>query len=456
VYFTTTSFLNRKLQYYFLFVIRSIKARKNILWSGLIKGLSIIISIMLVPMTLKCLSILEYGVWLTLSSILTWINYLDIGLANGLRNKLAESIAAGNQKLGQIYVSTTFFLLAVIMASVFLFFLSLQSFIDWAIILNVNPTTVQNLNAVIIFAFAFFCLSLIFKLTGIILIADQRPATNDLITLIGSAVSLLIIFILSRVSRGSLFNVILTFTSVPAIILIISYPIIFATKYRYLKPSIKAIKLQYSRNLMGLGFLFFIMQISSIVIFSSSNIIIAHVLDPEHVTPYNIVFKYFSVVTLMFNIAITPMWSASTEAYAKGDFDWIKNSLKSMLRIWIISVVVIFAMILCSEFVYNMWIGQQVKIPFTLTLIMGVYTVIMLWSVCFSTFLFGIGKLRLQLVNIMIVAILFIPLAIWLGKAIGIYGIVLTLCLTNISGAILNPIQFNRILSGKAIGIWNA
>jgi hypothetical protein len=103
-----------------------------------------------------------------------------------------------------------------------------------------------------------------------------------------------------------------------------------------------------------------------------------------------------------------------------------------------------------------MWIGQQVKIPFTLTLIMGVYTVIMLWSVCFSTFLFGIGKLRLQLVNIMIVAILFIPLAIWLGKAIGIYGIVLTLCLTNISGAILNPIQFNRILSGKAIGIWNA
>lgn len=45
--------------------------------------LSIIISLLLVPVTLNYLNSYEYGVWLTLSSILVWINYFDIGLGNG-------------------------------------------------------------------------------------------------------------------------------------------------------------------------------------------------------------------------------------------------------------------------------------------------------------------------------------------------------------------------------------
>ncbi|MCX6236008.1 MAG: hypothetical protein NTY07_00395 [Bacteroidia bacterium] len=207
---------------------------------------------------------------------------------------------------------------------------------------------------------------------------------------------------------------------------------------------------------MGLGIQFFVMQISSIIIFSSSNIIISHILGPEQVTPYGIVFKYFSFVTLMFNIVLTPMWSATTEAYAKEDFDWIRRGIKSMLKFWLLSVGGIFIMILCSELIYNIWLDQQVKIPFTLTLLMGIYSIIILWSICFSTFLFGIGKLRLQLLNMVFVALFFIPVAIWMTKTLGIYGIVIALCLTNLSAAILNPIQFKKILSKKASGIWNS
>lgn len=445
----------RNSQFFFKGDPRSIKAKKNIFWSFLIKGASIIISLSLVPLTLNYLSSYDYGVWLTLSSILTWVNYMDIGLANGLRNRLTETFADGNRKLGQIYVSTTFFLLTLIMTIFFLLFLVLQLCIDWSVILNAKQVTVKNLNTIIVVAFAFFCLSLIFKLTGIILIADQRPAANDLITLMGSALSLLVIFILTKTTQGSLYNVIVTFTAFPALILLLSYPVIFGTKYKYLKPSISSIRLKYFKNLMHLGIQFFIMQISSIIIFSSSNIIISHTLNPEQVTPYNIVFKYFSIITLLFNIAITPMWSATTEAYAKKDLDWIKKGIKSMLKVWGICVLGIFIMIFCSEFIYNIWVGQKVKIPSTLTILMGIYSILLLWSVCFSTFLFGIGKLRLQLLNIVFVAIVFIPLAVWMTRTYGIYGIVIALCLTNLSGAILNPIQFKKIISKKAYGIWN-
>ena len=434
---------------------RTLQAKKHILWSFLVKGASIIISLLLVPLTLHYLSPYEYGVWLTLSSILTWVNFFDIGLANGLRNKLAETFASDNHKLGQIYVSTTFFLLTLIMTACFLVFLSMQPLINWAIILNVDPVTVRNLNSVIVLAFGFFCLTMIFKLLGIILIADQRPATNDLITLIGSALSLSVIFILTRTTAASLNYVILTFTFIPALVLICTYPVIFASRYRAIKPALKAIELKYSRDLMGLGIQFFVMQISSIVIFSSSNIIISQVLDPIEVTPYNIAFKYFSFATLMFNIVLTPMWSATTEAYAKGDIAWIRNGIKNILRFWLLTTCGILLMILFSGLVYHLWIGNQVKIPFMLTLLMGIYSILLLWSISFSTFLYGIGKLRLQLINIVVVAILFIPLSVCLSKSLGIYGIVIALALTNLSGAILNPIQFKRILAGTANGIWN-
>ena len=145
---------------------RSSLLKKNIYFSFLIKGFSISISFLLVPLTLNYLSAYEFGVWITLSSILTWINYFDIGLGNGLRNRLAESMAIGDEKLGQIYISTTFFILSVIITVIFLLFIALQPFLNWDKILNVDPTKVANLNSVITISFALFCTSFLFKLIG--------------------------------------------------------------------------------------------------------------------------------------------------------------------------------------------------------------------------------------------------------------------------------------------------
>lgn len=118
------------------------------------KCCSIIISLLLVPLTLNYLNSYEYGIWLTLSSILIWVNYFDMGLANGLRNKLAEALAIGDIQKGRIYVSTTFFLLFAIISIVLLGFFLLQGFINWNQILNVDSQI--NLNSVIIVVFTFF------------------------------------------------------------------------------------------------------------------------------------------------------------------------------------------------------------------------------------------------------------------------------------------------------------
>ena len=92
---------------------RTIKANKNIVASAGIKVADTLVYLLLVPLTLGYLNAYEYGIWLTLNSILAWINSFDIGLGNGLRNKLATAIAEGDKEKARAYVSTTFFTLII-------------------------------------------------------------------------------------------------------------------------------------------------------------------------------------------------------------------------------------------------------------------------------------------------------------------------------------------------------
>src|ERR1035437_10668458 len=74
---------------------RSIKAKKNILVISIIKGCSIAVSLLLVPITIHYVNPTRYGIWLTLSSIVGWFSFFDVGLGNGLRNKFAEAVTNG-------------------------------------------------------------------------------------------------------------------------------------------------------------------------------------------------------------------------------------------------------------------------------------------------------------------------------------------------------------------------
>ncbi len=147
----------QKIKQFFVGSERTIKAKKNIIASLLVKMLSIIISLLLVPVTLNYLNSYEYGVWLTLSSILVWINYFDIGLGNGLRNRLTEALAIGDYEKGRIYISTTFAILLILMLTIYLLYAFLQHFISWKSILNISTNhAFTDLNYLVLIVFAFF------------------------------------------------------------------------------------------------------------------------------------------------------------------------------------------------------------------------------------------------------------------------------------------------------------
>ena len=429
-------------------------AIKNVIISLILKGGSIFISFLLVPLTLGYLNTYEYGIWLTLNSVLSWIYLLDIGLGNGLRNKLTESLANDDYILGKIYVSTTFFFMTIIVLIFYTIFLISGLFLDWYSILNVDPSKVLNLNSLVSIVFAFICIGFLFRMIGNVYMAHQLPAANDLLNFIGNLCSLLIIFILTKTTSGSLKDVAITFSAVPATIYLLAFPITFKI-FPKIAPAFKYVKRKYFKNLISLGINFMLIQIACIIIFMTSNILISNLFGPEEVTPYNIAFKYFSIITIGFNIILSPIWSAITDAFTRNDYDWIKRTLRRLLYIWGATSLLALMMIFLSPYAYHLWIGNEVTIPISLTILCAIYVIITTFNNIFTYVINGFGTLRIQLIFALIQAFAYIPLAIFCSSHFGVCGILVALCIICFTPVIWGPLQCYKLLYQKAFGIWS-
>ena len=435
---------------------RSIKAKKNILAAFLIKGGSIMISLFLVPLTIHYVSPDQYGIWITLSSIIGWFGFFDIGFGNGLRNKFAESVAKGEDEKARIYVSTTYAILTIIIAIVLTIFLLINPFLNWSKILNAPSNMAGELSTLALIVFVFFCLQFVLQLIVTVLTADQQPAKASLFNFYGSLFSILTILILTKTTSGNLIYLGTVIGFTPIAVLIVSSIWFYSHKYKKFAPSLRYVHFSYARDLMTLGVKFFLLQIAGIVLYQTSNVIIAQLFGAAEVTPYNIAYKYFSIIPMIMGIIMSPFWSAYTEAWVKKDILWIKKSLKNLRLIWASLSILSLIMLLFSNFVYRIWVGKEIVVPFSVSLALAIYVIMLCWTNIYSLFLNGAGKIKLQLYISFSTMLFNIPLAIYLGRKIGIAGIVLSTIILCLISIIIEPIQANKLINNKAKGIWNA
>jgi O-antigen/teichoic acid export membrane protein len=434
---------------------RSIKAKKNILYSFFIKGISIAISLVLVPLTIHYVNPTRYGIWLTLSSIISWFGFFDIGFGNGLRNKFAEAVAKGEHDLARIYVSTTYGVLCIIIGIILFIFFIANHFLNWTKILNTPADMAGELSTLALIVFVFFCLQFVLQLITTVMTANQEPAKASFFNVLGSMFSLLVIFILTRTTKGNLVYLGTALSFTPVLVLTASSIWFYNRDYRMYAPSLKLIKFKYARNLLTLGIKFFVIQIASVVIYQTSNIIIAQLFGPAQVTPYNIAYKYFSIIPMGFGIIMVPFWSAFTDAWTKKDISWIQNTVKRLVTIWAVVSIGGVIMLIFSNFIYRIWVGKEVQVSFSISVVMALYVIVNAWCGIFSYFLNGVGKIKLQLYAASVGAIVNIPLGIFLGRNLGIYGVILSTTILGLASAIWSPIQYWKLINNKAKGIWN-
>lgn len=434
---------------------RSSLLQKNILASFFIKGWSAAIVLLLVPATLNCLGEYKNGIWLTISSLLLWIDNMDIGLGNGLRNKIAEYMAHGECERTRSLISSTFAMLTCIIIPVLIILILLIAIGDPYQVFNATPSKVDHLGQVLMVTVTLVCTSFIFKLIGNFYMGMQLPAVSNLLIAIGQTLALIGTYIVQWSGSHSLMHIALVNTAAPLLVYLLAFPYTFLYKYPHLRPSFRLINFKEAKNVINMGVQFFIMQISSVILFMTSNLLISNLFTPALVTPYQITYRYFSLMLVAFTVICMPFWNATTDAYERGDMQWIHNATRK-LRLMIIGIIACMVMmVILSPWIYSIWIGDIVTIDMRMSIVMATYIFILIYSMRYSYFINGIGKLRLQLIFTTVAAVLFIPLAYLTTQLThSIIWFMIIMCLVNIPGLIVNRIQFYKLINGKANGIW--
>ena len=434
---------------------RSLKAKKNIISTFFLKGANIVIGLIIVPLTITYVNPTQYGIWLTLSSIITWFSFFDIGLGNGLKNRLIEALANKDYILAKTYVSTTYFIIGLISFLLLTVFLIGSFFINWATVLNAPQSMQKELTLVAITIFGIFSFQFILQLINTVAIANQSVIVSNLTGLLGNFLGLIIVFIFTRTTHGSLIYLCLSIGISPLIVLVIFNLIMFNTNYKDYSPSFKCVKISYAKSILQLGVKFFIIQIGLIFFYNLDNVLISNIVGPSAVTSYNIAYKYFSVITMISNIIMTPFWAAFAEANLRGDISWIKGSVAKLSKIVVLIFILSFVMLLASKFVYHLWIGSKVMIPFSLSIILAFYTSFNTYRTIFVFYMNGVGKLNIQFLIVFISGMLNVPFGIILGKAYGATGVILSTTILCVFCGVVEIIQYRKLISNTAKGIWN-
>lgn len=434
---------------------RSRLAKRNILLAFLNKGVAILVSLAIIPITIDYLDGERYGIWLTLSSIVAWISFFDIGLGHGFRNRFAEAKSQGNEELARRYVSTTYWAFVLIFGVVLISLQLLNPWVDWPALLLVSPTYGPELSRVVSIVLTATCFQFVVNVFPLLLTASQRPAASAMINTGGQVLALLVVWLLTLSPLRSMAHIAWALAWCPVLVTLIVSVCMYAGPYRRYAPSWQFVDRRLIRQIVGLGGKFFVIQIAMILIFQVTNVILSRVLGPAAVTEYNVAYKYFSITLMAFNIILSPYWSAFTDAYTLGNYDWMKNIRRKLIRVWFLVAGGSVLLLLFSPWLYPLWLGGEVSVSWATSVSMFIFMNTLAFSTMCMTLLNGTGKVFLQTFIYAVCALFAIPASYALCGEWGIPGTLAVLTGVYVIQGASAYIQLGKLLSGQASGVWN-
>ncbi|MEK7405092.1 MAG: lipopolysaccharide biosynthesis protein, partial [Acidobacteriota bacterium] len=352
---------------------RSRERYRRILMSALTsllgRGISIPISLLTVPLTIQYLGTERFGVWMTVSSAVAMLGFLDLGIGQGLLNAVAEADGKQDRARARLCVSSAFCLLFLVAAAVLVLFWVAYPFTPWHRIFNVasqigrreaGPTA-----AVLV---ACFAASLPLSVVRHVQLGHQEGFANDLWNSAGQLLGLGLVLCAIALQAG-LPWLVAALAGAPHLASIGNWAVQFGGPRRWLSPAWSLARLDTARELVRTGLCFTGVSLCAAFAVAADNLIIAHALGSEAVAQYAVPFRLFATGSMLLTMLIMPLWPACTEACARGDYAWLRQTTRRALLWGLVAAGVPCAgLVLSGRWMIRLWVGAQIAPGFGLLL----------------------------------------------------------------------------------------
>jgi O-antigen/teichoic acid export membrane protein len=386
------------------------------------KGVTILTGLISVPLTVNYLGSERYGLWMTISSVIVFLTFADLGLGNGLLNAVSEAEGSDDSNTAATAVSSTFFMLLGISFFLCLIFWIFYPYISWDRIFNVtsNIAIKESGPAIAVLTMSF----LINMPLGIIqrIQMGYQEGYKDQLWLSAGAILGLVGVLTAIYLEAGLPWLVLAITGGPLLATLLNGFFLFTYSRPGLLPRWIHFDLSISKSLVRTGLIFFLLQVFSALSNSADNIVIAQVLGASAVASYAVTKKLFMVIQVT-QFIIQPLWPAFGEAMAHGDYMWAKRTLGKALKFSIgIGMLAALPLLIFGKSIISLWVGPEL-VPSSALLIGFFFWIFLVnFGGSMSVFLNGSTLVRKQCVFFGMASISSISLQIILVWQWGIPG----------------------------------
>ncbi len=392
----------------------------------LCKGLVLSASAVSIPVATRYLGAEQFGVWVTISTTLTLLIMLDLGISNTITNRLSEAYARNDKQLAGSYATTGLFIMVLIAIAMGLAGAAFWPFIDWGGIFRLTGHPERKLvSHAVAAAYIVFLFGLPAGLAAKFLGGYQEVKTANIVAAIGAVANLAAVIGVALLHGGLTAFVA---ASSGAIVGTNLGCLVWLWLWHkpWLKPAIHHWKPALVRPLLRSGTDFFLLQIAGLIVFNSDNLVIAHYLGVQQVTPYSVTWRLVGYAAAL-QIILTPaLWPAYAEAWVRHDLRWIRATLgKVMASTMTVAAIVSMVLILYGRFIIRIWAGPSAVPSQMLLVLMCAWILISTFMANTATVLAATDNARLQARLSLIAAGINLAASIWLVQRIGPAGVLL-------------------------------
>ncbi len=395
----------------------------NVLSSIGARAISVPSALISVPMTLTYLGQERFGLWMTITSLVAFLGFLDLGLGQGLLNAIAEADGKGERTQARAAVSSAVGLLSSIALFSAALLALMYQFVPWARFFNIATEPARSeagpTAAVLILC---FLASMPLSVVRHVQLGYQEGFRNDLWQSAGALTGLVALSVAVWM-KSSLPFLVLVFVGSPLLATALNGVVLFGVTRPWLRPSLAGITRELTLKLASQGLYFTGASICAAVVVSADNLIITQLLGPTSVAQYAVPLRLFLLSSALLNAALLPLWPALTEAHTRRDYDWLKKTLRRM-TIWgaFSAGVPCLIFVFCGPLLIRWWVGSQIQPGVGLLAALALWTVVSQIGYVLSTALAALGQLRFRLISTVIMTVLGTGLKIGLVKHYGLAG----------------------------------
>lgn len=416
--------------------------KKQVSFGMVYKILSMCLSYISIPLFLKYLGQQDYGLWMTIFSIVSWIYTFDLGIGNGLKNKLTESLTKKNYNEAREYITTGYVILGIIAICILVLGIIGIKIIDIGKFLNIDFYSENYIKLIFGIVFSITILNFIVFLYKTFYLSIHNSSIMNLSNFLFQGLFVVLLYILNYYNKVSLITIAIIYPGIN-LILGLFFTKKFFDKYKELIPNIRSFSKKKIKGIGSIGISFFIIQISMLFILTVDNLLITKYVGTDAVATYSIVSKLFQTFIVIEGIISAPMWTLFLDSYIKKDKKWIIDMFKKLNILFLVLIIGITIFIFLVPYIIKMWIGQEIFIPKYLILLWGLFVLNRVYGDIYMIFINGTGKVQLQMWLFLVGAIVNIPLSIYFIRDLnmGSSGAILGTNICMLPLAIIMPIQ---------------